>query len=217
MWHGVGSDAAQCDAARNWAAHFGRVSEHTEGDGWNLAPEYASGWHHRYWASIPAHERSALVFTQKHPSGTSFTSDAVSPDEVAVVAAPLEVYVLVGANARGNRAQISAALDRAESIAQDMMQRRGRHVLRPAVLVVVFPTVVLADLAAAARFWDDAHLQLTFDKTKPEFMNVHNLAEARAQLAAGDGARGRAGLTDYLPVGTAPQPLITKKIPLCRS
>lgn len=217
VWHGVGSDAAQCDAARNWAAHFGRVSEHTEGDGWNLAPEYASGWHHRYWASIPAHERSALVFTQKHPSGTSFTSDAVSPDEVAVVAAPLEVYVLVGANARGNRAQISAALDRAESIAQDMMQRRGRHVLRPAVLVVVFPTVVLADLAAAARFWDDAHLQLTFDKTKPEFMNVHNLAEARAQLAAGDGARGRAGLTDYLPVGTAPQPLITKKIPLCRS
>ena len=206
VWHGSGSDVIQREAAQAWAKQYGAFTEHEEGDGWAPSKSYASGQHHRYCAALPKEERDTLLYSHSHPAGVPFTSKSVSSNEVALVVSPFEIYVLVGANVRGDRAQISAMLDRAEHEANVLHTRRGPSSLRPAVVVVVFPTIVPSDIIATARYWNDSHLQITADtRNSPVLMNVHTLADARDQLAAGDLiACQHAVRANYLPVGCAP-------------
>ena len=206
VWHGSGSDAVQREAAQAWAKQYSTFTEHEEGYGWAPSKSYASGRHHRYCATLPKDERDTLLYSHSRPTGVPFTSKSVSPNEVALVVSPFEIYVLVGANVRGDRAQISTMLDRAEHEANVLHTRRGPSSLLPTVVVVVFPTIVPSDMIAAAYYWDDSHLQITADtRNSPVLMNVHTLADARDQLAAGDLIICRHAVrANYLPVGCAP-------------
>ena len=211
VWHGIGSREAQRAAAHAWAtarAHGRRVLELEESqrprEWWDLFPdeEYASGWHHRFRGD--EEEAPVLYVEADVKQGAPFTSSALRRDTVAIVDARHEVYVLVGADARGDRKRISTALDRAETLARTAQQvRGGRTVMQPAVHLLVFPTLVPPDLSAMARRWDDTIQTAGAEKdsSKPVLMNVHSLDAARAQLARHEHTTEQLANPHCLPVG----------------
>ncbi|WFD02482.1 phosphoribosylglycinamide formyltransferase 1 [Malassezia obtusa] len=215
VWHGKGSDATQRLRAMQFAglrsAEVVEMEEATASRDWHrLFPgPYASGWHWRHHAALPAAHRGARVYVS-HDDGHAvpFMSCVLRADRVALVDAGLELYVLIGKDVRGDTVRIQAALQRAEHLAaQKQAVLGGRVCMRPVTHVLVFPTLLPADLLVQSRApWRDAHLQVDSDATRdaPVLLNVHTMAQARQQLARPTDAVGDWTNRNYLPVGMAP-------------
>ena len=122
-----------------------------------------------------------------------------------MAALPLEVFVLVGAQARGLRQQIRIALSAAEQLSESRASnaRNPRVPIAP-VHCVVYPSRTPRDLAQSIRFWNDDSLNAG------EVGSGKNVCTARAALA--ELARTsfpKALLEDkaFLPVGVSPADL----------
>ncbi|WFD29719.1 phosphoribosylglycinamide formyltransferase 1 [Malassezia sp. CBS 17886] len=163
VWHGLGSDAAQraCAeevahtlAGREAAPRF--VEEADTSHLWRTHfrdEEYASGWHHRLRATLPRTARDAQMYAPADAEHAQpFVLPDVRMDAVSIVDTRLEIFVLIGTAVRGDRRRITAALDRAEELAGRGQSALGGPVaMRPPVHVLVFPSVLPADLTAAAQ------------------------------------------------------------------
>ena len=215
VWHGKGSTAEQRKRAMQFAQMKQRkvveMDEAHATPAWRrrFPDTHASGWHWRHFAALSPELRTARLYVSADDTeAVPFTSEALRADRVALLDAGLEIYVLIGRDARGDRARIQAALDRAERLAVSTQTTLGgRTWMRPAVHVLVFPTVVPADLRILSRApWEDAPLQRPVGGAldAPVLLNVHTLSEARRQLAHPAEFIGDWSNENCLPVGLAP-------------
>lgn len=195
VWHGKGSDKEQRLRAVQYAGTRTKsavieMDEATASRDWlRLFPAapYASGWHWRHFSTLPRAQRGARLYVSPDASdAVPFTPTALRADRVALVDAGLEVYVLIGRDARGAHAQIKAALQKADTLADAAQTARGgRIAMRPAIHVLTFPTAIPSDLRILSRApWDDAHMQgdgdATRDATLP--LQAQTPAQTREQL-----------------------------------
>ena len=215
VWHGKGSTAEQRKRAMQFAQMQQRkvveMDEAHATPAWRrLFPgTHASGWHWRHFAALPPALRGARLYVSAdNTEAVPFTSEALHADRVALLDASLEIYVLIGRDARGDRARIQTALDRAERLAASMQAKLGgRTWMRPAIHVLVFPTVVPADMRILSRApWQDMSLQRPggVAQETPVLLNAHTLSDARRQLAHPTEFLGDWTNDNCLPVGLAP-------------
>ena len=193
VWHGVGSDDVQQQRAVEWAR--GLAPMHHGIDTAALLAlvdghEMADGWHHRHHAALPPDVRQAQLYAPAlEPTAVPFAWARVSSAQVSIIDARLEIYVVVGANARGDRAALVQALDRAEALAAAHV--RGAPMRAP-VHVLEAPSLVPLDLHVLARDpWNEHISTAGAVPNSLVLMNVRSLAEARAALAE-EGCSGSA-------------------------
>ncbi|WFC98078.1 phosphoribosylglycinamide formyltransferase 1 [Malassezia yamatoensis] len=195
VWHGKGSSREQRVRALQYAnTHRKSIQEIDEGDSSaslldQLRGPYASGWHWRYYKDLPVHMRGARLYVNaKDTQPTAFTSDSLSNDSISILESSLEIYVIIGKQARGDRAEIAHALDRAEELATRIQTTLPDAIpLRPVIHVIVLPSLFPADVQALSRTtWNTVHLE--FDaaaqttNSTPVLLNVYSLKDARNQL-----------------------------------
>ncbi|KAL4401490.1 Bifunctional purine biosynthetic protein Ade5,7 [Malassezia pachydermatis] len=207
VWHGLGSGSEQREHATKWARLLGSSSKELDSSSFFALFKddvYADGWHHRHRTSLPPSQREAVMYSPASSSApVPFSLGAIQSNAITLVDGRLEIYVIVGAQARGDRKGIDAALARAEKLAQ----RSDPTQMQPAIHVLVLPSVAPLDLVTLARDpWYANVFTAEADKSTAIFMNVHSLAEAKAQLA---GARPAPPSTlptnrNFLPVGVQP-------------
>lgn len=194
VWHGIGSDALQQQRAVEWA--HGLASTHSDVDTTALLAlvgghEMADGWHHRHRAALAPDARQALLYAPAQASTpVPFAWARVPSAQVSIIDARLEIYVLVGADARGDRAALALALDRAEALAARV---RGAPMRAP-VHVLEAPSLVPLDLSVLARDpWNEKMSVQGAASNSLVMLNVRSLAEARAALAEGSRSGGACG------------------------
>lgn len=211
VWHGAGSDELQRARALAWACELdtrpATIEDEVDSRAFwksfgTTVPTYAAGSHHCKRTQLPREERDALVYKTPDSKPERFTMFALQHDHVGIVDARLEIYVVIGARARGDRASICRALDRAEALS------KSRTPLRLAVHVLVLPSLVPADLCALARDAVAEAPRLTcpdakVDTSTPVWMHVCSLAAARDQLAKPDLSKEALTNENFLPVGVA--------------
>lgn len=206
VWHGVGSDDAQRQHAMDWSRSLD--TEHKVVDTEKMlmlmgGGDYANGWHYRRRRNDPLAQHSAKLYAPasvREP--TKFCLADIRIDSVSLVDAYLEMYVIIGAHARGDKHAIESALTRAERLAV----RHNASQMRPPIHVLVLPSITPLDMLALARdpwnadvFTDGMD---TDDDASPLLMNLHALSEAKQQLAqASRPSSTRPANQNYLPVG----------------
>jgi len=213
VWHGIGSDDAQQQHAIAWTKSLAPTHKVVQTDEFFSLfddSEYANGWHHRRRPGLPGPKRCVKLYSPAHTTKpVKFCLKYIRTDAVSVVDAYLEIYVIIGAKARGDRNAIEAALDHAERLAirEDVTE------MKPPIHVLVLPSVVPLDLLALARDAWNQHV-LTDDEVddhSPVLMNLHTLCEARRQLSTSKLSLSACSPTststvpanqNYLPVGS---------------
>lgn len=205
IWHGIGSDDAQRRHAVEWSRSLGpahKVVETSELLSLFKDKEFADGWHHRRRPSLTMAQRSVQLYSPasvKVP--TRFHLADIKTNTVSLVDAYLEMYVIIGAYARGDRDAIEAAISRAERMAV----REDPSHMKPPIHVIVLPSIVPFDLLSLARDTWNASVftegMETDDDTSPLLMNLHALAEAQRQLAQAPQTSTHPTNQNFLPVG----------------
>lgn len=181
VWHGIGSDDVQQQRAVEWAERLAPKQRPIDtaalvalvGGG-----EMADGWHHRHRAALAPDARQPLLYAPASaPTPVPFAWARVPSDQVVLIDARLEIYVLVGAHARDDPAAYARALDRAAALATDA--RTGS--ISVPVHVLEAPSLVPLDLRVLAR--DTWNERVSIDDAMPPslvLLRVRSLAEARA-------------------------------------
>jgi formyltetrahydrofolate-dependent phosphoribosylglycinamide formyltransferase len=220
VWHGQGTAADERSIATSLLSDLypnALPLEYLEGQEdemfWaffdSLTP-YASASHHRHRPQLLARERLARLYEVGDAGVQRIetpSAHALSAQAVHVLAAPLETYVIVGADARGQRGAISLALDLAESLSSAAVQRRAAGSMRPPCHLVVQPSKAPRELRAQLRAWDYAPATASHTTPAPSLMNVVNASQARAELARAAFAPSDVAEPSFLPVGVHPSML----------
>ncbi|WFD42162.1 phosphoribosylglycinamide formyltransferase 1 [Malassezia psittaci] len=192
IWHGKGSSREQRVRALQYAStRETSIQEVDEGDSSAELPDpllgpYASGWHWRYYQNLPVHMRGTRFYVNaRDTQPTAFTSDSLSNDSISILESSLELYVIVGKQARKDRSEIAHALDRAEKLATRIQNTLPDALpLRPVVHVIVLPSLFPADVQALSRTtWSTEHLDtkdaMQTTNSTPVLLNVYSLKDAR--------------------------------------
>lgn len=223
VWHGMGS-ATDVRKAATAYVHDLRgdpskpVAEYEEGHEDELfwtcferGVEYANAWHHQRTPLLSEEDRVPHLWTTVSPgvgSGPTklreqapFSALDIRRNGVSVLQLPLEIYVLIGPDARSQRSEIGAAIEAANTRARLLHRQRGPQGMPLPVHVVVFPTLVPRELRAALRYWHDEHLNGKRWQRVQLRMNVWERREALEQLQRDEYQLAELDDDLFLPVG----------------
>lgn len=182
VWHGRGAFDSEREAARRFAENLtsGKVQEMEEGAEKGLWHDvlgrgsYAGAWHHRRRRAEALLSSTAprLLLVRAGTGDLEEISGSWTPSEipqagVSLIVLSSDVYVLVGPDARGDRSEISVALQAAEHL-----KPRATHVL-------VYPSLTPCDLASSLRYWSSYEAGLVRGAKR---MNVVNAKQAKREL-----------------------------------
>lgn len=222
VWHGVGSTSSIRQCALQCANHLrdaspqpSPITQYEEGEEDELFwtcfdrdASFSNAWHHRFRPLLAEAELPARLYSvqgagnakrlAEHPD---FSLLDVRRDGVAILQLALELYVLVGPDARPRRKEIHACIDAASCLASDAAQRRGPHLMTPPVHVVVFPSVAPRELKSAFRYWHDEHLNGKGWQRAGLGMNVWEKRAALEQLECNEFPLWQLNDELFLPVG----------------
>ncbi|KDN46986.1 hypothetical protein K437DRAFT_246229 [Tilletiaria anomala UBC 951] len=219
VWHGKGSLEVERILAAKFAATLTAAAPTVQEEGkedemfWTFFDRehpYASSCLQAHRSKLP----HRLLMPRAWEVGTSARS-AMQPlvrctaanlqrEGVYVIELPLEIFVLVGPEARSKRQGIRFAIDAAQRLSSWRKQQVSAVTPLAPVHCVVYPSRTPRDLALAIRFWNDAHL----DGGEPiAQMNVSTAKAALAELA--HTSFHKTLLEDHtcLPVGISPEHL----------
>lgn len=219
IWHGLGTSVSERSTAclllpELFPEGDEEPTEHLEGQPDNglfsaffdaTAP-YANAWHHARRAALSEAEREVRLYNVDASSRAPIRIAEGRPpcvldlDSAAVqlLLAPLEAYVIVGAAARSQRADIRAAIDLAEALTHQAAQRRGDLIQAP-THVVIEPSKLPRELAALLRGASGV------EEGGSHWSNVLSAAQARRELGSHAFARAEVQDLSWLPCGVAPE------------
>lgn len=222
VWHGTGSVASSRQTALQYARQLQndaqqrsqtRVYEEGEEDEifwtcFDKSTPYSSAWHHRFTRHLTDSDLQARLFTvqgtgsrKRLDDQTDFSLIDVRRDGVHILQLPLEVYVLIGPDARSRRKEIHICIEAASSLAKEVSLRRGSTIMSPPIHVVVFPTIAPRELKSAFRYWHDEHLNGKGWQRAGLGMNVWEKQSALQQLDCNEFPLWQVNDELFLPVG----------------
>jgi hypothetical protein len=222
VWYGVGSSAS----ARQMALQYARqlkgdskqrtaVKEYEEGKEDELfwtcfdrSAPYSNAWHHRFILLLDDNDFHPRLFSIQGTGSakrlydqTEFSLIDVRRDGIHILQLPLEIYVLVGPDARSRRREIQICIEAASTLAKDVSHRRGLNIMTSPIHVVVFPTIPPRELKSAFRYWHDEHLNGKGWQRAGLGMNVWERQSALQQLDCHEFPLWQVNDELFLPVG----------------
>ncbi|KAG8745209.1 hypothetical protein FRC10_008521 [Ceratobasidium sp. 414] len=220
VWHGRGSTPSERDLAGRYAKSIagpeGEADEFDEGKEdpmfFMLLGEdpWANADYWKYRAPLGRAAVRPRMFCidardKKQPASVSCHVPSPSkliPDSVVVLDGVLELFVLVGPEARARRTDILLGVHVAISIVSAVETQRPFTL---PVHLVVLPSQMPLDLKAGYfRFLEDERVNTA---GVPSHMNLLTLQEASEQLSAATWPRSRLQDRDFLPLGLHPSQL----------
>ncbi|KAG9057566.1 hypothetical protein FS842_005778 [Serendipita sp. 407] len=209
VWYGRGSSVLEREAARSYAKSLVvegiTLAELEEGSSdetfWMMLDDevYANA---DYWRF----KNQMQVVTPRlwHISNGAlqpvvpFCASDVARDGVYMYDGVFELFVIVGQEARGNRADIRLALSAAESLASASAVTRS---FPPPMHVLILPTRIPLDLRASLRLMD---YRESVDPEYPDHINLLTSSEAQQQLERREWTRRQLRDPEFLPLGVSP-------------
>jgi len=222
VWHGTGSTISLRLTALQYARQLKsdsrqrfHISEHEEGKEDELfwacfdkSAPFSNAWHHQFTPHLADSDLQPRLFsiqgtdsTKRLYDQTDFSLIDVRRDGIHILQLPLEVYVLVGPDARSRRKEIQICIEAASSLAKEVSHRRGSSIMTPPVHVVVFPTIAPRELKSAFRYWHDEHLNGKGWQRAGLGMNVWERQSALQQLNCTEFPLWQVNDELFLPVG----------------
>lgn len=220
VWHGIGATTdLRATASRYASQQQGKPAKFTEYEEgaedelfWTCFERgipSANAWHHRHVPRLPPQERTSRFFTlsdgagkQKHyTEQIPFSALDIKRDRIHILQLPMEIYVLIGPDARSQRHDISSAIETATTLSKAVARSRGLFQMVPPIHVVVFPTLVPLEVRAAFRYWHDEHLNGERWQRLQLCMNVWERKQALEQLSRDEYPLQELDNDLFLPVG----------------
>lgn len=132
---------------------------------------------------------------------SDFSLVDIRRDGLHILQLPLEIYVLIGPDARSRRKEIHTCIEAASTLARNVSNQRGSTIMTPPVHVVVFPTIPPRELRSAFRYWHDEHLNGKGWQRAGLSMNVWERRLALEQLQMDEFQLWQVNDELFLPVG----------------
>lgn len=219
VWHGIGATKAVRQGAVHYASKLreskSQISEYEEGFEDELfwtcfekGSPYSSAWHHRFLPLLGRDQLKSRLFGIQYAGSSAklvehspFSALDVRRDGVFLLQLPMEIYVLVGPDARSHRHSIAAMLEAGSTLARQLAHQRGPQIMSAPIHVVVFPSLVPREVRSAFRYWHDEHLNGKRWQRMQLRMNVWEKREAMQQMERNEYSLAELDDDLFLPVG----------------
>lgn len=225
IWHGVGSTSSTRQIALQYARQFKSgskgqqttttIRQYEEGEEdeffWTCFEEsapYSNAWHHRFAPSLADNELQARLFSLQGQGSSKrlvnqieFSLVDIRRDGLHILQLPLEIYVIIGPDARSRRKEMYTCIEAASTLAKNVSNQRGSTIMTPPVHVVIFPTIPPRELKSAFRYWHDEHLNGKGWQRAKLGMNVWEKRNALEQLESDEFQLWQVDDDLFLPVG----------------
>ncbi|KZV97745.1 hypothetical protein EXIGLDRAFT_729858 [Exidia glandulosa HHB12029] len=218
VWHGRGSPEAERQQALTYAntmllaEGMEEVTELSEGAEdemfWAILGDepYANAEYWQWRLDLPhVAPRMFRIDSSRGKDAVkhipNFAAREIASDGVYVVDGVFELFVLVGAQARGKRTDIRLALYIAENISMAVARHRP---FDPVIHALVMPSLWPLDLKALFRDFDEAAHN---EGTEPEHMNVIAYEEAHDHMSRHEWPSSQLSDLHFLPLGVSPDML----------
>ncbi len=208
LWCGSASLVAERDGASQLAGAIARGSTpkvlkegQETSDFWKLVDRKKlpnPSCFDAYRPLVPSRELRTSVWKVTSSANECSAAD-IGPSDVSILASPLEIWVLVGADARSERKAIRAALDAAQNLAQE---RTSATLPAPRVHCLLAPTLLPESVTASFRGIDSELFQ-----RGATGINEVSASAALSELATSTFDSSLLRDASHLPVGVSPADL----------
>ncbi|PWN32181.1 uncharacterized protein FA14DRAFT_85672 [Meira miltonrushii] len=219
VWHGMGSVPAIREGALQYAKALSpqakKIAQYEEGSEDELfwtcfdrATAYSNAWHHQFLPLLREDQLANRLYNlqvqgsiAKVTEQTPFSALDIKRDGVYLLQLPMELYILIGPDARSHRNAIGAMIEAASVLSRHIAQQRGSTIMTAPIHVLTFPSIVPREVRSAFRYWHDEHLNGKRWQRMQLRMNITEKREAVKQLEKVE--HDVADLEDdlFLPVG----------------